>query len=87
MEGKIFLLNYSDDLSRSHTKWIIFKEKDNFLLWFYNPLRTMQLESIALNNIIRMEERELRDLEKVMGEHFCDPKILHDKLLKGGDST
>ena len=70
MEGKIFLITYEDDLRRVRRKWTVFKEKDDHLYWFYNPFHLMKVESVKLTQIIRMEERNLEDLE----EHLQDKR-------------
>ena len=82
MEGKIFRISYEDDLGMIRVKWIIYKEKDKFLLWFYNPLHEMKIESVPLEDIKRMEEHEFSELHLFIIDKNIDSVDLENKILK-----
>lgn len=82
MEGKIFRITYEDDRGIARPKWIIYKIKDDYLLWFYNPLHEMKIESVPLRQIMRMEEHEFAKLWLFIEEKGMDSAELEKKILE-----
>jgi len=80
MEGKIFLLTYEDDRDISRRKWIVYKDKDDHLLWFYNPIHGLRVESVPLASIKRMEERNLADLLFYGKDKGLNPDEIQNKI-------
>lgn len=82
MKGKIFKMIYEDDDNRVRNKWIIYEKEGKWLLWFKNPLHNLRLENIKLEQIMRMEERNLPDLLKFLKENEAFSKEIKNKIFK-----